>query len=88
MTMRNRKHPIQDQEATSVTLCLRRKEVARRLQVSVRSVERWALKGGGPPFVVAGGARLYPVKHLEEWVAKNLHSSTAAVTVARAGRRP
>ena len=56
--------------------------------MSVRSVERWALKGGGPPFLAAGGTRLYPVKHLEEWVAKNLHGSTAAVTVARAGRRP
>ena len=86
--MRKPKHPIQDPEAAGVALCLRRNEVARRLHVSVRSVERWALKGGGPPFIAAGGTRLYPVKHLEQWVAKNLHSSTAAVTVARAGRRP
>ena len=41
-------------------LYLRRIEVADRLGVSVRTVERWALDGSGPPFAMLGRIRSIP----------------------------
>jgi hypothetical protein len=57
--------------------CHRRGEVAQRLGVSVRTIERWALFGGGPPFVVIGGVRLYPEAALADWIASRLVTSTS-----------
>ena len=61
----------------------RRAEVAERLKVSVRTVERWAVEGGGPPFVLIGRIPLYPVNTLDAWMRARLVTSTSAATVAR-----
>lgn len=79
--MRNLKHINGSAPATGETLCHRRAEVARRLGVSIRTVERWAVSGGGPPFKVVGGACLYPVAALEAWASTGLVGSTSDATV-------
>jgi hypothetical protein len=63
----------------------RRADVAKRLKVSVRTVERWALGGDGPPFVVLGRIPIYPVRALDDWMKARLVTSTSAATVAKGG---
>ncbi len=63
---------------------LRRSQVADRLRISVRTVERWALVGSGPPFVMLGRIPIYPLAELDAWMRARLVTSTAAVSVAKA----
>jgi excisionase family DNA binding protein len=56
---------------------LRRREVAKKLRVSVRLVERWARNGFGPPFVMIGRIPLYPADELDAWLRSRLARSTA-----------
>jgi excisionase family DNA binding protein len=66
------------------TAYLRRQDVAARLGVSVRTVERWALDGGGPPMVVVGNIRFYPESDLEAWLRSRLSASTSNAQARRA----
>ena len=78
--MPNLNHINRAGRPTGEAVCLRRAEVARRLGVSVRSVERWAVVGGGPPFKIVGGTCLYPVAALERWASTGLVGSTSDAT--------
>lgn len=54
-------------------------QLAARLGVSLRSLERWRLSGDGPRYLRAGARRiLYPVPEVERWEASRLHASRAA----------
>jgi hypothetical protein len=68
--------------ATRQVNYLRRIQVARKFNVSVRTVERWAIAGGGPPFVSVGGIRLYPEHLADEWALARVVTSTSAVPFA------
>jgi DNA-binding transcriptional regulator YiaG len=58
--------------------------LAERLNVSLRSVERWRVSGEGPRYIRAGARRiLYPVPEVEAWEASRLHASRAAEMVGR-----
>jgi hypothetical protein len=61
---------------------LRRLDAAKRLGISVRSLERLAVDGGGPPFAMIGRIPLYPEAELHEWMRARLVTSTSAATVA------
>jgi len=60
-------------------------EVARYLAVSVSTVRRWRLTGGGPRWVrIGGGSIRYPFTDLEAYVASlpsggGVHNQSAAV---------
>jgi predicted DNA-binding transcriptional regulator AlpA len=60
-------------------------ELAQRLGVSLRSIERWRTTGEGPAFVRAGARAVrYPLAAIEAWEAGRLHTSRAAEMVGRA----
>lgn len=65
---------------------LRRSAVAKKIGVSVRTVERWAIDGGGPPFAVIGRITVYPEDALDDWLRSRLVTSTSAETVAAKGK--
>lgn len=49
---------------------LTRSEAARRLNVSVATMESWVFRGKGPAYIRTGerkGKTLYPVEELERW---------------------
>lgn len=53
--------------------------LAERLNVSLRSVERWRVTGEGPAYIRAGARKvLYPLPEVERWEAARLHASRAA----------
>lgn len=43
-------------------------EVSERLRVPVRTLDRWASDGTGPPFTRIGGRRRYPTRDLQTWI--------------------
>ena len=51
-------------------------ELARRWNVSPRTLERWRWLGQGPFYLKLGGRVSYPVEDVEEFEAKCLHSNT------------
>jgi excisionase family DNA binding protein len=62
-------------------------ELAKRLGVSLRTVERMRADGSGPPFHrVSGGLRrgrvAYSPDGVAEWLAKRRYQNTAASAVA------
>ena len=59
-------------------------ELAERLHVSLRSLERWRVTGDGPVFLRAGSRRiLYPLPAVEAWEGARQHASRAAEYAAR-----
>ena len=55
--------------ADELEVLLRTTEVARRLQVSARTVLAWAQAGKLPSILTPGGHRRYPVQGVEEVLA-------------------
>jgi predicted DNA-binding transcriptional regulator AlpA len=56
-----------------------RKQLAKRLNVSERTVERWWKDGDGPKGLRLGARRIvYPLAEVEAWEAKRLYASRAA----------
>jgi hypothetical protein len=43
-----------------------------------RTLDDWAYKGVGPPFVKAGSLRRYLMDDVYEWIAANRHGGDAA----------
>jgi predicted DNA-binding transcriptional regulator AlpA len=82
--MQSHHHQPAEPTAAQSSNYLRRRQVAQKLGLSIRSIERLALDGGGPPFVVVGRIPLYPEDSLEAWLRARMVRSTSAATVARA----
>jgi len=55
--------------ADDIEVLLRTTEVARRLQVSARTVLAWAQAGKLPSILTPGGHRRYPVQGVEQVLA-------------------
>ena len=47
---------------------LTRKEVAEKLKVSIRTLEKWALQGNGPEYCKLNGAVRYTEEQLEAFI--------------------
>lgn len=47
---------------------LNRKQTAEILGLSHKTLERWAVVGGGPVYILVGGAARYRPSDLENWV--------------------
>jgi excisionase family DNA binding protein len=54
-------------------------DVAARLRLSERTLERWRVSGDGPPFVKAGRRVRYRDDDLKDWIATHLCHSTSEV---------
>ncbi len=68
---------------------LTKAELAAQLHRSVRSIDRWALTGGGPPCVRIGRKSLYRRAAVLEWL-RNLEKSPGRSAPERRweGKRP
>lgn len=59
-------------------------EAAKELRLSIRSLQRYRVIGGGPPYVRLGERRIgYRTADIDAWVASRLVNSTSAATVAK-----
>jgi predicted DNA-binding transcriptional regulator AlpA len=84
LTLPERKEPRQ-----AVGRNLKEKEAAERLNLSVRTLQSWRVRGIGPPFLKLGAAVRYPEEGIEAWKETRLRSSTSdpGPDVARSRRR-
>lgn len=57
-------------------------QLAARLQVSIRTVQRWRTEGGGPCYVKCGGAVRYRLQDVFSWEEQSLRKSTSERDVA------
>lgn len=65
-------------------LYLTESEAADSLRVSARTLARWRVAGGGPPFARLGARRIaYPVDGLKAWGAGRTFASVAAEGAGR-----
>ncbi len=63
-----------------VTEFLKRQEAANHLNVKICTLEAWAVRGGGPPFVKFGRAVRYRLSDLEAWANSQTRTSTSQGT--------
>jgi hypothetical protein len=68
--------PVPD-TPTKPTRHLGQKELARRWNLSHRTLERWRSKGGGPQFIRLLGRCLYRIEDIERFEQERLRDSTA-----------
>jgi Helix-turn-helix domain len=62
---------------------LNQRELAERLNISPRTLERWRWIGEGPLFLKLGGGRIvYRVQDIERYEAEQLRSHTGSSTPA------
>lgn len=53
------------------------REAADFLGVSVKTVQAWRARGGGPKFAKFGRAVRYPLNELKRWAEEQMRCSTA-----------
>jgi DNA-binding transcriptional MerR regulator len=58
---------------------LNQRELAERLNISPRTLERWRWIGEGPPFLKIGGRCVYRLQDIERYEAKQLRESTTTL---------
>lgn len=61
----------------SVEPLLNERQVAEITGMSVRSLQTWRLRGGGPAYVKLGTAVRYRRGDIDAWLESNLKSSTS-----------
>ncbi len=49
-------------------LFYRKKDVADKIGISIRTLDRWVADGAGPPSVKIGGLALFPAEELDDWI--------------------
>jgi hypothetical protein len=64
--------------AQASALLMNEQATAEQLLVSVRTLQRWRVSGGGPPFVKLGGLVFYRPEDVSEHIAGRVRSSTSA----------
>jgi hypothetical protein len=62
---------------------LHQADLARRWNISPRTLERWRWLGQGPRFLKIGGRVVYRLEDIEAFEAAQLRTSSAAVSDAR-----
>ena len=61
------------------TQLLDQREAARLLNLSIRTMERMRLQGGGPLYVKCGRSVRYRTSDIEAWIAARVVDSTSAI---------
>lgn len=66
--------------AQTIIKLIDEKAAAAALAVSVRTLQAWRVRGGGPPYVKAGRSVRYNTATLEQWTQDRVqaHTSQAA----------
>ncbi len=52
-------------------------ETARYLGISPRTMEKWRITGGGPPYMKVNGLVLYDLQRVDEWLEAHVRRSTS-----------
>lgn len=65
-----------------MTIHLNEKDLAQRLGLSVRTIQRWRWAGRGPSYLKLGGRVVYRLADVEDWERKNIRETETA-TAAR-----
>lgn len=60
---------VVDMDTIATPVFLTPQQVAESLQISIRTLEDWRLRGYGPPFLPVGKHVRYPLIGFEAWVA-------------------
>jgi predicted site-specific integrase-resolvase len=68
------------EQAIVSTRHLNQRELAERLNISPRTLERWRWLGEGPRFLKIGGRCVYRLEDIERYEAERLRESTTAPT--------
>lgn len=72
------REPINDQLSDHLDRLLNESEAAAFLGYTIRALQNWRLRGGGPRFVkVSGRSIRYRRRDLNDWVEQRLRFSTA-----------
>ncbi len=61
------------------TYHLDEKQLAERWSISVKTLQAWRLKGGGPRFIKLGRAIRYRLEDIENFESENIQDSTSEV---------
>ena len=62
-------------------------QVALRLNVSERTLSRWASEGSGPPYIRVATGRLYPEGEFAAWLeAQRVYRNTAQEAAQKEGK--
>jgi Helix-turn-helix domain len=69
-----------------MTQLLNEREAATLLRLSVKCLQGWRVRGGGPPFLKLGRSVRYEVSALEAFVQEAVRRSTSDLGPARPGR--
>ena len=69
-------------ELPSPFVFLDEEELARRLNVSRRTLQRWRMTGEGPPFTRLGARIGYPLGALEKWQMRTTSAHRALSCLA------
>jgi hypothetical protein len=69
-----------------MTQLINEREAATLLRLSVKCLQGWRVRGGGPPFVKLGRSVRYEVPALEAFVQEAVRRSTSDVGPALPGR--
>jgi hypothetical protein len=72
-----RKGTPQPHDNLAETLCSGEK-AAERLGISQRTLEKYRVTGGGPPFIKIGKSIRYRIGDLDSWIAKHEFPNTSA----------
>jgi hypothetical protein len=70
-------HDADDKQRRGGVQHLNQAQLARRWQMSQRSLERWRWEGKGPPFIKIGGRVVYRLEDIETFEAQQRRASTA-----------
>jgi predicted DNA-binding transcriptional regulator AlpA len=60
-----------------MNVLLNTRQAAERCGLSARTLEKYRITGGGPPFIRLGGAVRYQLEDLDAWIASNRRRSTS-----------
>lgn len=52
-------------------------QLARRLNISMRTLQGWRLRGEGVPFLKLGRCVRYPISVVDRWEREHLYQSTS-----------
>lgn len=52
-------------------------DAAKKLNIAIKTLQGWRLKGGGPNFCKFGRSVRYRTTDIENWISSNIHQHTA-----------
>ncbi len=82
--MPSHEYARQSSQSASMESVLMETDAAKLLSLSVRTLQRYRVDGGGPAYIQLGERRVgYCHVDLEAWLASRRRASTSAATVAQ-----